>query len=242
MKTAQTEWGPFIYFDEDMIGAHLASGSFWDEHLRPWFDAMGPEKVFVDAGANIGFFSVYCGRRGAEVYAFEASPEVFHLLLHNVQEHGLSTSVHTHNVALFDCVCEVAIMPDHYGWGGYPTLEGGRIDFEKIGNGGAFAVSPIAENESRAYRMITATLDSFTIQNVSLLKTDVQGSDLRVLKGARGTIERCRPMIIFEYEPAPSTLLGDELARYMEFFKLLDYSVENIHLGDFIAKPIEKVA
>ncbi len=240
MKRAQTEWGDFTYFDADFIGARIASGQFWEEHLRPFLDEMGPGKVFVDAGANIGFFSVYCGLKGAEVHAFEACPEVAHLLLHNVQENKL-TNIHVHEQALFDVACELAIMPDHDGWGGYPVLPNGRIDFEKMGNAGALGLSPLQEGDDRPYRMLALPLDYFDIQDVSLLKVDVQGADLRVLRGARQTIEQCKPTILFEYEPAPSKLLGNPFEDYQTFFESIEYRMDHIHAGDFVARPREKV-
>jgi FkbM family methyltransferase len=236
MKRAETQYGVFNYFDVDSIGTSIAQGLFWEEHLRPWFDEMGPGKVFVDAGANIGFFSIYCARKGADVYAFEASPEVFSLLQKNVQENQLH-NVCTSQTALFDRACSVAIMPDHEGWGGYPTLADGNIDYEKMGNAGALGLSPVGDGETRLYKMIAVPLDNFCLEKVSLLKTDVQGADLRVLHGARMTIKRCQPVILFEYEPAPSNLLGDPLESYFEFFKEMNYEVQHIHAGDFVARP-----
>ena len=56
----------------------------------------------------------------------------------------------------------------------------------------------------------TATLDSLVPRGVlvSLIKIDVEGGELGVLLGAAGTLERCRPMIVFEHGLGASDFYG----------------------------------
>ena len=42
------------------------------------------------------------------------------------------------------------------------------------------------------------TLDSFDIQRADLVKIDVEGSELEVVKGGRETLLRCKPILILE--------------------------------------------
>ncbi|AXQ69799.1 methyltransferase [Caulobacter phage CcrSC] len=46
------------------------------------------------------------------------------------------------------------------------------------------------------------TLDSFGLEDVDYLKIDVEGFELRVLRGAEATIERFRPVIVIEQNDA----------------------------------------
>ena len=41
-------------------------------------------------------------------------------------------------------------------------------------------------------------LDKFELENVSLIKIDVEGFELQVILGALSTIKRCKPIIIVE--------------------------------------------
>ena len=43
------------------------------------------------------------------------------------------------------------------------------------------------------------TLDSLELNNIDLIKIDIEGNELNVLKGALETIQRNKPIIEFEY-------------------------------------------
>ena len=44
----------------------------------------------------------------------------------------------------------------------------------------------------------TRTLDNFGLTRATLLKIDVEGAEMRVLRGSKGTIERLKPAISIE--------------------------------------------
>jgi hypothetical protein len=44
----------------------------------------------------------------------------------------------------------------------------------------------------------TATLDSYALRDVSLVKVDVEGHERQVLAGARETLTRWRPLVVVE--------------------------------------------
>ena len=59
-------------------------------------------EVVVDIGANIGVFTLYAAKQGAQVYAYEPIPPTYAVLQQNVQAHDLSRLVHTRNMGLSD--------------------------------------------------------------------------------------------------------------------------------------------
>src|ERR1051325_7230549 len=66
-----------------------------------------PGMVFIDVGANIGFFSVVAAQivgNTGKVYAFEPSPRNIPLLRRNIEARGLS-NVEIHEVALGETNC-----------------------------------------------------------------------------------------------------------------------------------------
>ena len=48
------------------------------------------------------------------------------------------------------------------------------------------------------------TLDSFNLQNVDFIKIDAEGYEPLIAKGALETIQRCRPIILYERKDHPA--------------------------------------
>ena len=88
------------------------------------------------------------------------------------------------------------------------------------------------------------TLDSLQLENVSLIKMDVERYELFVFQGAKETILRNKPVIIFELE-AGKTYEESSLEerkrfdRVIDFVKGLGYTVDLIFGNDYIAFPLE---
>ena len=58
--------------------------------------------VVLDIGANIGVFTLFAAKQGAQVYAYEPMPPTYGVLMHNVTAHGLDQVVRTQNIGLSD--------------------------------------------------------------------------------------------------------------------------------------------
>jgi hypothetical protein len=79
--------------------------------------------------------------------------------------------------------------------------------------------------------------------HVTFIKIDVQGCDLRALRGLRQTLDRCRPPVVFEYEGISADWHGDPFEAYLAFFLERQYTVQQIQIGmsDFLALPEQQV-
>ncbi len=80
------------------------------------------------------------------------------------------------------------------------------------------------ESDPRGVR--TRTIDELDLIDLALIKVDTQGSDLHVLKGARATIQRCRPIITAEYERELAKGHGNTLEEYYHYFDEMAYDVQ----------------
>lgn len=224
-------YGTFHYWPQDEVSSKIAGGAFWDEHFRPYFEALAPDDLLVDVGAHIGFFTIYSARRGVRVEAFEPSPEIFAVLEANIAANHVGHLVNAHCVPLFDRATAMKLSPT---WG-HPDKDG-QVDFALMSNTGGFCLVP-GDGDYRA-----RTLDSYAFEGVKLLKTDAQGADVRILHGSRDTIQRCRPVICYEIESFPAQVHNDSDITAMEYLKGLDYDVKLVHIGgggyfDFVAFP-----
>ena len=78
-------------------------------------------------------------------------------------------------------------------------LEGGLIDFSISANYGYTRIDNLhIANEKSKYIINVDTLDNMNLENVSFIKIDVEGSELKVLEGAKETIIKYKPTIFIE--------------------------------------------
>lgn len=232
--TVDTILGRFLCYD-DTVGKALAAGQFWDQQIQPYLNEGRPGECAIDLGANIGWFSVYLARLYMRVIAVEAHPQTFELLQHNVRLNAMEQVVNCLPFAAYEYDTPLTLAaPAAVGWewdGGYDMLT--------CPHPASIVYRPVDPGEAVQARGVR--LDPLISPNaqVSLIKVDVQGCDLRALRGLRFTIERCRPLIIFEYEYSASMWNGTSWEDYLDFFEQLNYSVTRIRedLWDYVARP-----
>ncbi len=226
--------GKYHFWDGDWLGAKTASGEILDSYLLPWMDTLTSGQIMVDVGAHIGTFTIRLALRGVKVKAFEASPEVFELLRMNVKENGVTNLVTTYNVALYDKEIDLKVSPDC----AYEKLANGKLDYASRDCSGWLWLEPGKD----VYEFRAKALDSFAFEDVALIKVDAEGCDLRVLEGARKTIESYRPVLCYEFNMRPARSNGYGVEDLNDFVRGLGYKVitvadHSIENKDFVGVP-----
>lgn len=134
------------------------------------------EQIAIDAGANVGTYTKVLLNYYAKVFSFEPLRETFLCLERNMHEIQQLHRVHLFNSAVSDKWEYVKIKR---GWA--------RLSMTaSVTSGGDISAIPI---------------DELQLKNVGLLKLDVEGYELKALKGARNTILTCKPIIFMEVKP-----------------------------------------
>src|SRR5206468_4192872 len=92
-----------------------------------------------------------------------------------------------------------------------------------------------------------APLDFMKLDDVAFLKVDCQGADALVLMGARETLLRCRPHVVFEWEAELARYYGVDFDELTAFLDRLGYETSvlfahNHKQTDYIARPREAAA
>lgn len=149
-------------------------GEYCDAEVELMASYLTPESTYLDIGTNIGYHALGISQRtNCKVIGFEPHPNHFAVATYNCQ-HRPITLMH-------------AAVSNKKG-----TLKIADFDLEKAGNFGE-----VKANED-GFDVPTVTIDSLKYPDVTLMKVDVEGHELNVFKGAKKTIERCRPYIFFE--------------------------------------------
>ncbi len=199
-----------------------------------------PKEIAVDVGANIGYMTAVLAARinsisGGCVWAFEVHPEIFAELKYNVenwQTQLKNTKFIIHNLA----ISEVS---------GYVKL---RINESFFRNRGlAFVVSQeepekqlSSSQEVQDILVESSSLDKiFLPQEIGVLKIDVEGHELQVLKGATKLLEqgKIRDCVFEEHREYPTPVT--------DFLETMGYTIFRIHrylTKPALLKPQSKIA
>ena len=233
----KSEYGTFALRRPDIISDHIRNGGFWDSHLKDVIQQYADkDAIAIDCGAYLGFHSCYMSRFFREVYSFEPQYEMFRMLEANLLFNECR-NVKSFLAALYDRRCTLSIAPEESQEIKVPQ-RAGAIDYERITNAAALTLAPATMGNGC---IPGVRLDDLLLESVAFVKVDCQGSDLRVLQGARETIAASRPVIVFEFEEHLSKGHGIVFSDYEDFFSDMGYSLEvlkrtNSKQCDYIAR------
>ncbi len=188
---------------------HTYSGlNFWIEHLiEPGVEkelyyhgiyeagtlhvlksCLQPGDCFMDIGSNVGLMTVVAAQQVGPtgvVYAFEPEPRVSAILTKNIEINALQ-NVRVNNFALGSVPGNLMLYPQ-----------------DEISLGSA-TLTNNAPQAATGINVKVETLDNFLNKNnitkIKMLKIDVEGWELEVLKGARQLLARSvAPILCVEY-------------------------------------------
>ncbi len=103
VQEVQTKHGPLTFYAGRSASVASAIARFHDDEPETigWIDMhIQPGETLWDIGANIGIYSLYAGKRGAKVIAFEPSALNLGLLAEHIHLNGLDKNISPVCVAL----------------------------------------------------------------------------------------------------------------------------------------------
>jgi FkbM family methyltransferase len=147
-------------------------------------ESLTPEDgVVADVGANIGWYSLHLARKAkrGEVLAFEPMPETAAHLRKNLERNNVRNVI-VHEIALSDHTGEQTFYYQ-------PESTGASSAVDILAGGSAMTV-PV-----HVLRMDDVCANT---ERLDLIKCDVEGGELGMLRGAVETIRRTRPVLFLE--------------------------------------------
>lgn len=176
---------------------------------------VGPGSVFIDGGANIGFYSILAARRagpGGQVVAFEMMPDTAAMLRQNIAVNG----------AIAIEVVERALS-DQSGSRVCATVEPGQH--------GQASIVKDAANGRQTIEVETITLDEALAGYgpIDLIKLDLEGAEFAALEGALSVLARTR-CVVFES--------NEREERIVELLAGSGFVVKHLEGCDFVAERL----
>lgn len=143
--------------------------------------------IIIDAGAHIGTFSVFVANLAKEgkVYSFEPVAKTFHFLKNNTKNYPQITCL---NFGLGDEVSKKNILAT--------LIHSNGSIFE---DSSIYGEKPEITEDRKLESANIVTIDNFVntnnVSRVDFIKIDVEGYEAKVLKGAKETIKKFKPVI-----------------------------------------------
>ncbi len=166
-----------------------------------------PGLTCLDVGANLGYYTLLFAQLTngkGDVHAFEPSPEEVERLGRNVSLNPFR-NIRIHALALSDVT--------------------GKIGITERRKGGNTRIA--ATNREAVHNIDGMTLDEFVstekIANIELMKIDVEGAEVKFLKGGLNTLSRLTPVMIIELNPEALSRFGNRIPDVQELLQNRHY-------------------
>ena len=173
---------------DELSRALLLSGTYEPDTLTAIRTLLPSGGVCVDVGAHCGMVSLFAARcvgRQGRVLAFEPSPREFARLSANVAAGDL-IQVEIHQAALAEAPGTVTLRLAEPGHAGHNTI------------GSAFAYADVVVAALHAVPATTLDAALAGLARCDLVKMDIEGAELRALRGGAVALARLRPALILE--------------------------------------------
>jgi FkbM family methyltransferase len=227
-----TRWGAKMLVDtrDAVIAPWIVLDGLWESHVTEWLQqTLRPGQVFVDVGANVGYFTLLGGQLvgpQGRVVAVEAHPRLAELLRRNVIMNGLYGYVTTW---------------DRAAWSTTTTLQlHQRLNFSgasSIGAIGQEALDRLGDSEEMVEVNAVPVDDLLQgLPPVDVLKMDIEGAELQAFTGLSRTLEASAKIsVMFEWAPALMEAVGDKAEALVDLleghglrFRLIEDNLSSI--------------
>lgn len=220
----------------DLVSGTIYLTGQWEplitRHVRT---SLRPGDVFVDVGANIGYYSLLAARATGStgrVFSIEASPSIYNRLQRNINLNGC-TNVSATNAAASDVKGELPIFSAPvYNLGHSTTVQ-----------------SLATREEMQLEGVVPAdTLEALVgvenLRKARIIKIDVEGAELSVLSPLFSSLEQFTQTTEWILELSPGYAAGGQSDVDRIFAAFLNsgykaYAIRNEYHPDFLLNPLQ---
>ena len=178
-----------------------------------------PDRISLDIGADVGELTIAMLASSRSVIAFEPRPAQAHELAAMFQAVGAAVRVEALALSDRSGICAMRMLDS----------DPGRSTIDEHNSLNDADGSP-----TRTINVPVKPLDEAQLDNVGLIKIDVEGHELAVLRGAVDTLSRNRPTLLVEAEERHHPRA---VAEVTEFLATLGYA--GYFMIDGRRQPIE---
>jgi len=173
--------------------------------------------VFIDAGANVGSYTLSAAKlvgKTGKVFAFEPVRNIFNRLNENIELNDRE-NIKAEQKALIDKNTELELYLTNKS-----NLGMSSIYHHDTENGQVEKVEAIRLDDY---------IDNHNINQINLVKIDIEGSEMFALRGMQKTLEKFKPKILIELKEETHAQSNFSINDITGFLKMLGYEQWNIN-------------
>jgi FkbM family methyltransferase len=179
----------------------------------------------VDVGANVGYYTLQAaalvGPTG-RVLAAEPNPSMVRQLESNLALNGIN------NVTVADIA-----LSDQDGTADFYFPETGCEAYGSLRPNSLFRA---ASHSPVRTETLGTCLERLAFSSVDLIKLDVEGAELSVLRGAERVLATMKPVLIFEAAELFSQAFGHTVFDTLSYLNGFGYTLTELEYGNWIAR------
>jgi len=189
---------------------------FEKKETDAWLALTNENSTILDIGSNFGYYSLLSAGKfsSCKVHAFEPAPETFQRLVDNISLNSYK-NIQVYNLG-------VSLNP------GFFALYLANDD-----NSGMTSLSMPDSFSGREVEVEVVNMDDFIkekdIKNIDLVKIDVEGNELNVLRSMQSIITTSNPIIFIELLNNQLNKFGHSITQTFDFFKINNYKCYEIN-------------
>lgn len=215
-------YGPFRLVPEFTFSNFQNWGGIHNKGFRACIEACRGKSCVLDVGAHVGLVTMPAAgvlAKGGHVHAFEPAQANARILRRHLTLNDIA------NVEVVEALVG--------------EIDGARVPFfESVGPHGQNSIVLKGGDKlasewggySRTERP-QVSLDGYCERlglSPEIIKIDVEGGELGVLRGARATLARCRPLLVLSVHPREIQLAGESLDALRWLLDDLAYDVRDL--------------
>lgn len=182
--------GLALHVPRDMAWAYRPAPVYYEHNVVHWIQrvvARLDRPIVFDVGANIGFYTVLLAPQVDRVFTFEPVGETFTALRRNIEQNHLA------NVVPFQL--GLAALPGAAAIKVYSASGNSSLDVKLP----AEHMTTFVREETISLTTIDQLVADHAVVAPSIIKLDVEGGEVDVIRGARTTLSQARPVVFAEH-------------------------------------------
>lgn len=200
-------------FSNQEIGRKIALGLYERKEIDFLGGRIESTDVCLDIGANIGYYTFLFASKASRVISVEP-------VKRNAKLIELTAAINNlDNVVVRNCLASNTTGHVEFTESGETSLSGiSGQSHEK------YLKDQYAESSFCRYPIESITVDSLELQQLDIVKIDVEGAELKVLLGMKQTLARLKPrLLMIEVVDSAMELHGDSIKDLLMFMASLNY-------------------